>query len=63
MQSLNPTQLQPPSSILKTAADQVRGGAPGVDPSGSQGRGESPWVDPSASGATPSSGDNSKWAI
>ena len=36
MQSLNPTQLQPPSSILKTAADQVRGGAPGVDPSASE---------------------------
>ena len=48
MQSLNPTQLQPPSSILKTAADQVRGGAPRVDPSASE--------------ATPSSGDNSKWA-
>ena len=49
MQSLNPTQLQPPSSILKAAADQVRGGAPGVDPSASE--------------ATPSSGDNSQWAI
>ena len=57
MQSLNPTQLQPPSSILK--ASEVRSG----NPTGAEQNSEQNSAASKLAAGTTSSGDSTQWAF
>ena len=57
MQSLNPTQLQPPSSILK--ASEVRSG----NPTGAEQNSEQNSAAAKLAAGTTSSGDSTQWAF